>query len=123
MVEPDRLTSGITTGLAFIPYVGDSRWTTPMALTCYVAAALFVVRQLTARRPLVNLRGLGALSHSADLARATLLALSLAGVVLAFATADPEVQVFSPAGPWLLAGSVVFAGAVLVAAATRRQRR
>ena len=40
-----------------------------MALTCYVAAALFVLRQLTARRPLVNLRGLGALSHSADLAR------------------------------------------------------
>ena len=49
-------------------------------------------------------------SHSADLGGATLLALSLGGIVLAFATADPEVQVFSPAGPWLLAGSVVFAG-------------
>ena len=41
---------------------------TPMALTCYLAAALFVVRELTARRPLVNLRGLGSLGHSADLA-------------------------------------------------------
>ncbi len=34
-----------------------------------------------------------------------LLSLALAGIVLAFASADPEVQVFSPAGPWLLLGS------------------
>ena len=33
---------------------------------------------------------------------AALLAAAWPGVILAFATADPEVQVFSPAGPWLL---------------------
>lgn len=110
MVEPESLTSGITTGLAFVPYVGDSRWTTPMALTCYLAAVLFVIRQLTARRPLIDLRGFGPLSHAADLGGAVLLALSLSGIVLAFATADPEVQVFSPAGPWLLLASAAFAG-------------
>ena len=109
MVEPDRLTSGITTGRAFIPYVGDTRWSNPMAMTCFGAAALFVARQLTARRPLVNLRGLSALSHSADLGGAALLGLSLAGVVLAFATADPEVQVFSPLGPWFLVASAACA--------------
>ena len=51
----------------------------------------------------------------ADLLGAALLALALAGVILAFATADPEVAVFSPAGP--LAASPVAArrdGAVLV---------
>lgn len=110
MVEPERLTSGITTGLAFIPYVGDSRWTTPMALACYAATAVFVLRCLTARRPLVDLRGLASLGRSADLAGAVLLGLALAGIVLAFATADPEVQVFSPAGPWLLAASLLAAG-------------
>jgi len=110
MVEPEGLTSGITTGLAFIPYVGDSRWTTPMALTCYVATAVLVIRGLTARRPLLDLRGLAGLGRSADLMGAALLGLALAGVVLAFATADPEVQVFSPAGPWLLVGSVLAAG-------------
>ena len=30
-------------------------------------------------------------------------------MILAFATADPEVSVFSPAGPWLLVGSAVAA--------------
>jgi hypothetical protein len=34
---------------------------------------------------------------------------SLGGVILAFATADPEIQVFSPAGPWFLAVSAVAA--------------
>ena len=55
-----------------------------------------------------------------------LLALALAGVILAFATADPEVSVFSPAGPWLLLGSAVAAvgfGRATGAAATRWSRR
>jgi hypothetical protein len=38
------------------------------------------------------------------------MALTLGGVILAFATADPQVSVFSPAGPWLLLGSAVAAG-------------
>jgi hypothetical protein len=110
LLEPRRLTSGVTTGRAFIPYVGDNRWTTPMALAVLVLAVAFVVRQATAARPLVRLRGLSGLTETADLTGAGLLGLSLAGVVLAFATADPEVQVFSPIGPWLLLGSVVFGG-------------
>jgi MFS family permease len=144
MLEPDRLMRGVTTGLAFIPRIGDTRWTTWMAFGCYLLAIAFIIRQLTARRPLLQLRsppttplpfasrgrrpapergtfalsrdrlptegGLSALASRADLIGATLLGLSLAGIVLAFATADPEVQVFSAAGPWLLAGSVIFAG-------------
>jgi hypothetical protein len=107
LLEPDRLTRGVTTGLAFVPYVGDTRWTTPMAVALGVLLVLLVLRELTARRPLLDLRGWRGLAGRADLLGATLLGLALAGVVLAFASADPEVQVFSPLGPWLLAASVV----------------
>ncbi len=110
MIEPERLKSGITTGLAFIPYVGDTRWTTPVAVTLYVLVVLFVARELTARRPLLDLRGMRDIGRAADLPGAGLLGLALAGIVLAFATADPEVQVFSPLGPWFLVGSAVAAG-------------
>ncbi|MGH3448474.1 MAG: MFS transporter, partial [Nocardioidaceae bacterium] len=109
MLAPEQLTTGLTTGRAYIPYVDDSRWSTPMAIACYLLAALFLARQLTARRPLVNLRGLRGLAHAADLLGAGLLGVCLAGIVLAFATADPQVQVFSPIGVWCLVASAVAA--------------
>jgi MFS transporter, DHA2 family, triacylglyceride efflux pump len=118
MAEPERLTSGVTTGLAFVPYLGDSRWTTPLAAACYIVSGLFVVRECTARRPLVNIRGAGALTSSADLLGAGLLAVALGGVVLAFATADPKVQVVSARGTGFLLVSAV-ATAVFI----WRQRR
>jgi MFS family permease len=117
MVAPERLTQGLTTGLAYVPYLGESRWSTPMAGACYVLALLFVTRQLTARRPLADPRSLGTIRQAVDLPGAGLLALALAGVVLAFATADPEVQVFSPLGLWLLAGG---AGAAALFVARQR---
>jgi MFS family permease len=109
MTAPDRLTRGLTTGLAYVPYVGQSRWSTPMAGACFVLALLFVARQLTARRPLADLRSLRSIRRAADLPGAALLALALAGIVLAFATADPEVQVFSRLGVEFLAASLVAA--------------
>ncbi|HEX5771781.1 MAG TPA: MFS transporter [Nocardioidaceae bacterium] len=110
LLEPDALTTGVTTGLAFLPVVGESRWLTPTALALYVTTALLVVRSLTAPRPLLDLRGWAAVARRADVPGAALLAVSLGGVILAFATAEPEVEVFSPAGPWFLA----VAGAALV---------
>ncbi|MEJ7629896.1 MAG: MFS transporter [Nocardioidaceae bacterium] len=118
MTEPARLVSGVTTGQAFIRYAGDSRWSTPMALALLVLTTLFVLREATARRPLVSWRGWSGVARSADLPGAALLGLSLAGIVLAFATADPEVQVLSPAGPWLLGASGAAALGFVV-----RQRR
>lgn len=112
-IEPSSLTRGITTGLAFIPYWGEGRWATAMAITCYVLAALFVVRQLTAARPLINFRSLWGLRRDADFYGAGLLGLALAGIVLAFASSDPAVRIFSPRGVWFLAGTVV-AGALFV---------
>jgi MFS family permease len=109
MREPRSLVTDVDYGRAFLPVVGDSRWLTPLALAVYGLLVLFLVRQATARRPLVDWRTWGAIRRRADLPGALLLAGALAGVILAFATADPEVQVFSPAGPYLLVGSAVCA--------------
>jgi hypothetical protein len=43
----------------------------------------------------------------ADLVGALLLAAALGGVILAFATADPKIEVFSPRGRWYLLGALV----------------
>ncbi len=52
--------------------------------------------------------------READLTGALLLAVSLAGVILAFATADPRIQVFSDQGLWYLLGAAVAAAAFAV---------
>ena len=75
---------------------GSGRWATPVGLVAVVAALLFLVRCLTARRPLVDLRGWWAAARQADLPGALFLAAALGGVILAFATADPRVEVFAP---------------------------
>jgi hypothetical protein len=111
LLQPEPLVTGVTVGLAFLPVAGDSRWFSPVALALLATAALLVVRSLAAPRPLLDLRGWAAVARRADLLGAALLAVSLGGVILAFATADPEVQVFSPAGPWFLVVAAVAAGA------------
>ncbi len=110
MVQPARLVNGVTAGLAFLPVVGSSRWLSPVALAALLLVVLFVVRCLTARAPLLDLRAWGSVLRAVDVLGALYLGLALAGVILAFAGADPEVQVFSRAGPWLLGGSAVAAG-------------
>ena len=79
-----------------------------------VAGALFLVRTLTASRPLVDLRGWAGIAREADLTGALLLAAALSGVILAFATADPRIEVFSDRGLWYLLGGAVAAVAFAV---------
>jgi MFS family permease len=109
MLQPARLVDGVTAGLAFLPVVGSGRWLSPLGLTALLLAILLVVRCLTARVPLLDLAAWGAVLREVDVVGALLLGLALASVILAFAGADPEVQVLSAAGPWLLAGSAVAA--------------
>jgi len=109
MLQPPALATDVTLGLAFVPVVGESRWLTPLGLTLVVLVVALVLRCLTARHPLVDLRRWRRVAAEVDLVGAALLAAALSGVILAFATADPEVSVFSPAAPWLLAGSAVVA--------------
>jgi MFS family permease len=108
-VQPAQLLRDLTWGQLFIPVVGDGRWLSPLGLIAIGAAVLLVVRCLTAARPLVDLRGWWASMREADLVGALLLAVALAGVILAFATADPRIQVFSDQGLWYLAGAAVAA--------------
>ena len=109
MLEPAPLATQVTLGLAFVPLVGESRWLSPLGLTTVLLAVAVVVRSLTAARPLFDVRRWRSVAGQTDLVGAVLLAVALAGVILAFATADPAVSVFSPAGPWYLAMSVVAA--------------
>jgi MFS family permease len=111
MRQPRALVQDVTIGLAFLPVVGDGRWLSPVALAAYLLLLLLVLRSLTARSPLLDLRSWRATLREVDVLGALLLAAALAGVILAFATADPQVQVLSPAGPWLLAAGLVAAGA------------
>ena len=114
LVRPAAVLRDLTWGGLFVPYAGDGRWLTPIGLVAIGAAALLAVRCLLARRPLVDLRRWGGSLREADLTGALLLAVALAGVILAFATADPQVQVFSDRGLWFLLGSgLAAAGLVL----------
>jgi MFS family permease len=107
VVEPTSLVADVTWGQLFVPVTGTGRWLTPLGLVAVAAALLFGVRCWTARRPLVDLRGWWVAAVAADLPGALFLAAALGGVILAFATADPRVQVFAPQGWWyLLAGAV-----------------
>ena len=106
-VQPPALMRDLTWGQLFIAVVGEGRWLTPVGLVAIAAAALFVLRCATAARPLVDLRSWGRAMREADLTGSLLLAVALAGVVLAFATADPRIQVFSDRGLWFLLGAAV----------------
>ena len=118
MLEPERLTQGVTSGLAFLPVTGDSRWLTPLALTTYGLLALFMLRQATARRPLIGWRQWPALARDTDISGALLLTTGLGALILAFASAEPESAAISDQAPWLIpVGVVAFAGFAI------RQRR
>ncbi|GAA3541051.1 MFS transporter [Kribbella ginsengisoli] len=105
LTAPERLATGITLGLPFVPFTGDSRLLTPIGVVSLVLLVLWLALILFKARG-----SLKDLVKRVDLLGALLLACALAGVVLAFATADPEREVMAPAGPWLLAGAAVFAG-------------
>jgi MFS family permease len=107
VVEPTQLVTDVTWGQLFVPTWGSGRWTTPLGLLAVSAALLFLVRCWTARRPLVDLRGWWAAALAADLPGALFLAAALGGVILAFATADPRVEVFAPQGWWYLVAAAV----------------
>jgi MFS family permease len=104
MRQPRGLVTSVALGAPFVPFVDNgSIWFSPLGLVTLLLAGALLARLLLAAHPLVDLRGWGASVREADLLGAGLLSVALGGIILAFATADPEVQVFSPAGPWYLA--------------------
>jgi MFS family permease len=110
VLEPSSLVVDVTWGQLFVPALGSGRWLTPLGLVAIVAGLLFVVRCWTARRPLADLRAWSEAARRADLPGAVFLAAALGGVILAFATADPRVEVFAPQGWWYLLAAAVATG-------------
>jgi MFS family permease len=108
-LRPAGLMRDLTWGRLFIPFAGDGRWLTPIGATTMAALVLLVAWCWFAPRPLLDLRGWSRVLAEADLAGALLLAAALGGVILAFATADPKVEVFSPRGRWYLLGAILAA--------------
>jgi MFS transporter, DHA2 family, triacylglyceride efflux pump len=114
LVQPTGLRRDLTWGRLFVPFGNGERWLTPIGMIAIAAVVLFLVRCATASRPLVDLKAWSRAMREADLLGALLLAASLSGVIVAFATADPQIQVFSAQGWWYLLGALV-AGAAFMA--------
>jgi MFS family permease len=108
-LRPAGMMRDLTWGQLFIPFAGDGRWLTPIGAITTTALVLLVAWCWFAPRPLLDLRGWSRVLVEADLAGALLLAAALGGVILAFATADPKIEVFSPRGRWYLLGAAVAA--------------
>ncbi len=110
MRQPSSLVSSVDLGGPFVPFSdGGSIWWSQLGLLTVVLGIALVVWLLVAPRPLVDLRDWWRSVREADLVGAALLSVALGGIILAFATADPEVQVFSPAGLWYLSLAAVAA--------------
>ncbi len=112
MWQPAALTTSVQWGGPFVPFAaGASIWLSPVGTATMVAWLLLIgwlILAARAGRPvLVDLPDWWGSLKQADLLGAGLLAVALGGIILAFATANPEVQVLSPAGPWYLAVAAV----------------
>jgi hypothetical protein len=72
---------------------------------------MFVVREVTARRPLLAWRDWADLGRETDLRGALMLTVGLGAIIVAFASAEPESSAISPNAPWLLPlAALAFAG-------------
>lgn len=109
--QPPSLVNDVVLGWPFVPLSGSSIWLAPLTLVTLGLAALALLRFLFARHPLIDVRGWARSAAQADLTGALLLGLALAGVIVAFATADPATSnLSSNAGWWLGGAGVAFVG-------------
>lgn len=108
LLRPGVVMRDVFWGQMFIPFRdAGGRWSTPLGVATVLLAVVFVIRLATAPRPLLDVRPWWQAARDADLVGATFLSVALGGVVLAFATADPKVEVFSVHGRWYLLGAAV----------------
>lgn len=102
---PAPLVGDVTFGTLFVPMIGDGVWASPLGLgvgLLGLGLLLHAVRQRPARLGEVDLPG------------AALLGVVLAGMVLAFAEADPTTSAVADGWPWMLGTSAVAAVALAV---------
>jgi len=118
--QPTGLVQDLRWGQLFVSYTGTSRWVTPLGVVAVVSVLLLALRLVTAERPLLDVRDWWRLAREVDVLGSFLMAVALGGVILAFATADPAVQVFSAQGRWYLAAAGIAAVALAIHLATAR---
>lgn len=110
LAQPASLVNDVVLGWPFVPLVGSSTWLAPLTLVTIALALLALLRFVVAARPLIDVRGWAGSAVQADLVGAAILAVALAGVIFAFATADPAKADLSGHAGWWLAGSAVALG-------------
>ncbi|MET3960263.1 MFS family permease [Marmoricola sp. OAE513] len=118
MLQPDALITSVDWGGPFVPFGDDgiagSIWASQVGLVAIGLGVLLIGWLTLGRRPFFDVRDWWSTVRQADLLGALLLAVALGGVILAFATANPEVQVFSDQGPFYLAASAAAAAGFAV---------
>lgn len=104
MRQPASLVTSVSWGGPFVPFsAGASIWWSPLGLVAIGLGFATAAWLWWGPGRFTDLRSWWATVRQADLTGALLLSVALGGIVLAFATADPQVRVFSEAGPWYLA--------------------
>ena len=101
LYRPEGLVNGYWTGLAFLPLAGASVLLSPLVLSILAIISALIARALWAENALFNFRTWREIMHEIDILGAFLLTVSLATVVLTFATADHETAGLSPFAPVL----------------------
>ena len=124
VAAPPALADDITVGTLFTPLLGGVGVTSPIGLLALCTAVALVVREVTVPatvRPLVPLQGLGRTLQQVDWPGGALIAMVLACVVIAFASADPQRGVVGDSAPILLPGAVLLS-ALFVARELRAEQ-
>lgn len=100
--QPERLVTGVTSGIAFLPLVGSSPWLSPLAVAVYLLLVLFVVWQFTSSTPTIDVPGWVSTARATDLWGALALTVALASIIVVFAAADPQSAEISADAPVLV---------------------
>lgn len=107
MLQPTALVTDVTLGLPFVPFTGTNRWWSPLGLAMALLAFGFILRQLLARRPLLDWRGWRRALSETDIVGALAMSVALAAIIWTFASAEPESGAVSAQAPLLLAVAVI----------------
>jgi MFS family permease len=113
LLPPPALIGGVSTGQAWTPLVDGVSWSAPLGLLSLALGAIGLAIWCSGAR-------LGELLDRVDAAGSILLAGALAGLVLTFATADPQTSAVSGDAPLLLTGSAVLLAGFVVRQRTAR---
>lgn len=111
---PMSIKQDITWGEIYVPHGPSPRWTTDVGLVTVGIAVLLLAWCLVGRSAAVDLRDWAKATREVDLIGAAILGVSLGGIVIAFASADPQIQVVSNTGWMWLGGSAVAAALFVV---------